>query len=90
MRSLFERFPDLLALSLAAADYAFAQANAQAVIRNVDADRATRIRTQVETRGQTCEQWLPLWRALTRNQHYSAELKSASSGCARRSGCGSS
>ena len=60
VRSLFERFPDLLALSLAAADYAFAQANAQAVIRNTNADRATRIRTQVETRGQTCEQWLPL------------------------------
>ena len=65
VRSLFERFPDLHALSLAAADYAFAQANAQAVIRNIDADRATRIRTQVETRGRTCEQWLPLWRALS-------------------------
>jgi AcrR family transcriptional regulator len=75
VRSLFERFPDLLTLSLAAADYAFAQANAQAVIRNVDADRATRIRTQVETRGQTCERWLPLWRALTRNLHHSEELK---------------
>lgn len=75
VRSLFERFPDLLTLSLAAADYAFSQANTQAVIRNVDADRATRIRTQVETRGQTCEEWLPLWRSLTRNLHYSEELK---------------
>jgi AcrR family transcriptional regulator len=75
VRSLFERFPDLLTLSLAAADYAFAQANAQAVIRNAEADRATRIRTQVETRGQTCERWLPLWRALTRNLHHSEELK---------------
>jgi AcrR family transcriptional regulator len=75
VRSLFERFPDLLALGLAAADYAFTQANAQAVIRNVDSDRATRIRTQVETRGQTCEEWLPLWRSLTRNLHYSEELK---------------
>lgn len=75
VRSLFERFPDLLALSLAAADHAFAQASAQAVVRNVDSDRATRIRTQVETRGQICEQWLPLWRALTRNLHYSEGLK---------------
>jgi AcrR family transcriptional regulator len=75
VRSLFERFPDLLGLSLAAADHAFAQASAQAVIRNIDADRATRIRTQVETRGQTCERWLPLWRALTRNLHCSDELK---------------
>jgi AcrR family transcriptional regulator len=75
VRSLFERFPDLLALSLATADFAFAQANSQAVIRNVDANRATRIRTQIETRGQTCEEWLPLWRALTRNLHYSEELQ---------------
>ena len=44
VRSLFERFPDLLTLSLAAADFAFAQANAQAVIRNVYGDRPTRIR----------------------------------------------
>jgi AcrR family transcriptional regulator len=74
VRSLFERFSDLLALSLAAADYAFTQASAQAVPRNADADRATRIHSQIETRGQTCEQWLPLWRALTRNLHHSEEL----------------
>jgi AcrR family transcriptional regulator len=75
VRSLFERFPDLLTLSLAAADFAFAEANAQAVIRNVSADRPTRIRTQVETRGGTCERWLALWRALNANKHYSPELK---------------
>ena len=75
VRSLFERFPDLLTLSVAAADFAFAQANAEAVIRNVSADRPTRIRTQVETRGGTGERWLPLWRALNANKHYSPELK---------------
>jgi len=75
VRSLFERFPDLLALSLAAADFAFEQANAQAVIRNVGAGRMTRIHTQVETRARTCERWLPLWRALLVNQHYSPELQ---------------
>ena len=75
VRSLFERFPDLMTLSLAAADMAFARANAQAVIRNVSADRATRIRAQVETRAQTCEEWLPLWRALVLNQHHSADLQ---------------
>lgn len=75
VRSLFERFPDMLTLSLAAADLAFAQANAQATIRNIHADRATRIRTQVETRAETCEDWLPLWRALILNQHASSELK---------------
>jgi AcrR family transcriptional regulator len=75
VRSIFERFPDLLALSLAAADFAFAQANAQAVVRNVSADRPTRIRTQVETRAGTCERWLPLWRALHVHQHHSPELQ---------------
>ena len=54
---------------------AFAQASAQAVIRNVSADRPTRIRTQVETRAGTCERWLPLWRALVVNQHLSPELR---------------
>jgi len=75
VRSLFERFPDLLSLSLAAADFAFAQANTQAAIRNANGDRATRIRAQVETRAQTCEDWLPLWRALVLNQQVSEELR---------------
>jgi AcrR family transcriptional regulator len=75
VRSLFERFPDMLTLSLAAFDLAFAQANAQAAIRNLHADRATRIRTQVEVRAQTCEKWLPLWRALVLNQHASEKLR---------------
>ena len=75
VRSLFERFPDLLSLSLAAADHAFARANTQAAIRNASGDRATRIRTQVETRARTCEDWLPLWRALVLNQQVSEELR---------------
>ena len=75
VRSVFERFPDLLALRIAATDYAFAAGNAAAVPRDIDADRATRLRSQVETRAQTCEQWLPLWRALNANQGESVELK---------------
>jgi len=75
VRSVFERFDDLLALALATADYAFAQGTAQAVIRNVDADRPTRLRTQIETRAQTCERWLPLWRALLLHQNESDLLK---------------
>ncbi|MDP1752922.1 MAG: hypothetical protein Q8L22_26010 [Reyranella sp.] len=74
-RSVFERFADLLALSFAAADHAFAQGMAQAVIRHVDADRQTRLRSQVETRSGICERWLPLWRALLHNQHESELLK---------------
>jgi AcrR family transcriptional regulator len=75
VRSLFERFPDLLSLSLAAADHAFTQANTQVALRSVSGDRATRIRAQVETRAQTCEDWLPLWRALVLNQQVSEELR---------------
>jgi AcrR family transcriptional regulator len=74
IRSVFERFSDLLTLSFAAADYAFAQGMALAVARNVDGDRQTRLKSQVETRAAVCEQWLPLWRALLRHQHESEEL----------------
>jgi AcrR family transcriptional regulator len=62
VRSIFERFSDLNALSLATADYAIAKGHAEAVPRDVDGDRATRIRSHVETRALACEKWLPLWR----------------------------
>lgn len=73
-RSIFERFTDLDALSLATADYAIAQGQAEAAARDVDADRPTRIRSHVETRAQACEKWLPLWRVITR-QDQIADLK---------------
>ena len=74
VRSVFERFDDLLALSFAAADYAFAAGMAQATVRDLDGDRAARIRSQVETRAGICEQWLPLWRVLLHNQRESPLL----------------
>jgi AcrR family transcriptional regulator len=64
VRSIFERFSSLDALSIATADHAIAQAQAESVARNVDGDRATRIRSHVETRALACEKWLPLWRVL--------------------------
>jgi AcrR family transcriptional regulator len=73
-RSVFERFSDLLTLSLAAADHAFAQVSAQASVPNVDADLDTRLKSQVESRAAICERWLPLWRALLRYQSESEEL----------------
>ena len=76
VRSVFERFPDLISLRIAATDYAFAQGTASAQLRDLDGDRATRIRSQVETRARTCEAWLPMWRALSTNQDDSDELKS--------------
>jgi len=68
-RSVFERFSDLDALSLAAADYAIAQGRAEAVARNLDGDRLTRIQSHVETRARLCDKWLPLWRIITTQDH---------------------
>lgn len=65
VRSIFERFTDLDALSLATADYAIALGQAEAEPRDIGGDRAARIRSHVHTRAQACEKWLPLWRILT-------------------------
>jgi len=65
VRSIFECFSDLDALSLAATDYAIALGQAEAVASDTDGDRATRIRSHVRTRAEACEKWLPLWRMLT-------------------------
>ena len=66
VRSVFGRFSDLDALSVAAADYAIPRAQAEAIARDTDADRATRIRSHIRTRAQICENWLPLWRLVVR------------------------
>ena len=75
VRSIFERFADLNALTLATADYALAQAAAEATARDVHADRATRIRSHVAIRAAACERWLPLWRVLVITQDQFDELK---------------
>jgi AcrR family transcriptional regulator len=75
VRSVFERFPDLNALRVAATDYALAQAAALAPARHVDGDRATRVDSQVDTRAQTCERGIRLWRVLMNSQEDSEELR---------------
>ena len=75
VRSVFERFPDIPALKVAAVDYAMVQVAALAPVRDGSGDRKTRIHTQVETRGRSCERWLPLWRSLIANHGDSPELK---------------
>jgi AcrR family transcriptional regulator len=74
VRSIFERFPDLTALRVAVTDYAIAEARGTAALRDLDADRETRIRSQVEQRGQGCERWLPLWRVLSSDLSTSPDL----------------
>jgi AcrR family transcriptional regulator len=75
VRSIFERFPDLNKLRIAAADYSLAQAAALAPARNVDGDRRTRIGSQVETRAGTCERGVKLWRVLLANVADDEDLK---------------
>ena len=75
VRSIFERFPDLNKLRIAAADYSLAQAAALAPARHVDGERATRIRSQVETRAGTCERGMALWRVLLFSMSEDAELR---------------
>ena len=75
VRSIFERFPDLKKLRAAAADYQLAQAAALAPPRNVDGDRLTRIRSQVETRAGTCERGIALWRVLLFSADQDDELR---------------
>ncbi len=75
VRSVFERFPDLHTLRVAATDYAMSQAAQQVANHPPKGSRAVRLKTHVEMRGRVCEEWLPLWRALNANQGESAELK---------------
>lgn len=75
VRSIFERFPDIHALQVAATDYAMVQVAALAPARDGDGDRPTRLKTHVETRARSCERWLPLWRSLVINQGESLELR---------------
>lgn len=75
VRSVFERFPDLHTLRVAAADYALAHAAALAPARDVDGNRATRIRSHVGTRAGTCERGVSLWRALLFNVDENDDLK---------------
>lgn len=75
VRSIFERFPDLTALRVAVTDYAIAEARASAALRDLDAPRAMRIRSQVEQRANSCERWLPLWRVLSTDASQSPDLQ---------------
>jgi AcrR family transcriptional regulator len=76
VRSIFERFTDLRALSLATADHAIVVGQTESEARDVDGDRhPARIKSHVKTRALACEKWLPLWRALLETQDELAELK---------------
>lgn len=75
VRSIFERFPDLHALRVAATDDAVARAANHVAARPAVGDRGERVRVHVETRAEICQEWLPLWRALNANKGGSSELQ---------------
>ena len=74
VRSIFERFPDLHALRVAATDYALNQARDQSLTAGSDGDRQARLKAHVERRAYVCQKWLPLWRAFRANLGDSVEL----------------
>lgn len=75
IRSLFQRFADLDSLVVAAADYAIAQGQMEAMPRDLVADRAGRIRAHVQRQSETCERWLPLWQVLIAGQDSIPDLR---------------
>ena len=75
VRSVFERFPDLTNLQVAAASHALDQVAALALPPLLDADRNARIEHQVVMRAQLCEIWGRLWRSLLVNRGDSEELR---------------
>lgn len=75
VRSIFERFPDIHALQVAAVDYAMVQVAALAPTHDGRGERQVRIRSQVQSRAQGCERWLPLWRSLINNHGDSPDLQ---------------
>jgi AcrR family transcriptional regulator len=75
VRSIFERFPDMHSLQIAATDWAIDQAIALVPPHSVEGDRQSRIKYQIETRAGVCERWVRLWHGLVSNQNDSEELK---------------
>jgi len=75
VRSVFERFPDMHSLQVAATDHALHQAATLLPPYMTVGDRKTRIEYQVETRARVCDRWVRLWRGLVANQSDSEELK---------------
>jgi len=71
---VFERFPDLNALRVAATDYALAQAAALAPARQIDGDRRTRVDSQTEHVRRLATRRC-LWRVLMNFEKESDELK---------------
>lgn len=75
VRSVFERFPDLHKLQVAAASHALDRVVALAPPPQHDAEQNTRIESHVEMRAHFCEIWGRLWQGVLVNRADSDELR---------------
>ena len=90
-RTVFERFASLVALSLAGADRALAQAIERTARTEARGDRDARLKSEIEGRVEMCERWRPLCHALVRDGRASrrgaARIQRMHEALARRTEC---
>ncbi|MFO1080543.1 MAG: TetR/AcrR family transcriptional regulator [Reyranellaceae bacterium] len=65
LRSIFQRFPSMADVGLAAFDHVLEQPILPPPAEVLRGDRATRIAFHVGFRGSICETWIPVWRVVT-------------------------
>ncbi len=75
VRSVFERFPDLNKLQIAAVIHALDRVIALVPPPQLDANQSTRIEDYVTMRAQFCEIWSRFWRGILANRAESDDLK---------------
>lgn len=74
VRSVFERFKDMAALRVAAADYMFLETRS-ALPDAVDGDRQARLQARIADQADNCERIMPLWRTMLAHQSESESLR---------------
>lgn len=75
VRSVFERFHDMMALRGAAADYALVDTGSADPASIDNSDRQRRLRSHVTAQASLCERMVPLWRNLLLHQDGSETLR---------------
>ena len=74
VRSVFERFHDMAALRVAAADYLFADTGSAATSA-LAGDRQARLHSHIGAHAELCERIMPLWRTMHAHQDASPSLR---------------
>lgn len=74
VRSVFERFHDMAALRVAAADYLFADAGSAPPGASTG-DRQARLHAHIGAHAELCERIMPLWRTMHAHQDESPSLR---------------